>query len=259
MRAVTLLPGGDGAARKRLPSVRHRATAPGRGGRPEDRAVRVGPRAATAGGRRREAGALCLLPIAPSAGAAPSAHLPLPQIVREAVSRAQHEHPGRGAMGPGPSWPGPRPVPRTCGPGWSVSGPRMRRSPFAYTYTANGQDRSTQSWKPPVGIGAVCALGLTEGQAHDLALGRRHTGAFKALYGQRARRAAGAPTFRVPRENETVAVDTVPRAVTTPLGCRCPCASRPRSAGRRVQSRVIGSGRRFVSGLRGRPGGHSRW
>ncbi|MFI9325812.1 hypothetical protein ACIGXI_39360 [Kitasatospora aureofaciens] len=42
-RAVTLLPGGGGAARKRLPSVRHRATAPGRGGRPSGSARSARP------------------------------------------------------------------------------------------------------------------------------------------------------------------------------------------------------------------------
>ncbi|MFH9347604.1 hypothetical protein [Kitasatospora sp. NPDC017646] len=173
-------------------------------------------------GLAASATALSLLPIAPSADAAPSAHLPLTQILREAVNRAHHEHPDAQFYGADAVLPRPTTNPQDIR-AWMIHfRTKDPAKSFEYTYATNGQYQGRQSWKPPLGLGAVSAFTMTESQAHELAARHGHTGAFKALYLNEPVVQRPHPTyyFCIPGENATVAVDTVTHTVTTPIGCR---------------------------------------
>ncbi|MFD8708188.1 hypothetical protein ACFV1W_37360 [Kitasatospora sp. NPDC059648] len=166
--------------------------------------------------------AFALLPLAPPAGAAPSTHLPLTQILREAVNRAHHEHPDAQFYGAQAVLPLPTTHPQDVRAWWIHFRAKDPAKSFEYRYATNGQYQGTQPWKTPIGIRAVSGFTLTESQAHDLAVRQGHTGAFKALYLSEPVVEQPHPTyyFCIPSENKTVAVDTVTHSVTTPLGCR---------------------------------------
>ena len=166
---------------------------------------------------------LGILPIAQSsASAAAPGRFTLPQIVQEAVQRAQQEQPGAQFYGAEAVLPQPVTDPKDV-QSWRVHFRAKDTSKsFQYKYTVDGRYQGTQPWTPPqVGAKAVSSFTMTEEQAHALARGQGHTGAFKALY-------LGEPVvqnphpiywFCIPGENQTVAVDTVTREVTTPMGC----------------------------------------
>lgn len=166
--------------------------------------------------------ALSLLPIAPSsASAAAPGRLTLPQVVQEAVNRAQQEHPGAQFYGADAVLPRPTSDPKDVQSWWVRFRARDTSNSFQYKYATDGRYQATQPWKLPLGIKAVSSFKMTEEQAHALALEHGHTGQFKALYFGEPVTVQAHPTywFCIPGENQTVAVDTVTHDVTTPWDC----------------------------------------